>query len=67
MAYLSLITMFFYITYYKVEIRRIILGSVRLLVKPFMLICTHDLLGEKNTVLWLISRLIMAAEPCLKG
>jgi len=66
MAYLSLITMFFYITYYKVEIRRIILGSVWLLVKPFVLICTADLLGGKNTVPWLMSRFIMTAEHCLK-
>ena len=42
-----------------------ILGSVRLLVKPLVLICTADLLGEKNTVPWLISRLIMAAEHSL--
>jgi len=58
MAYLSLITMFFYITDYKVEISRIILGSVRLLVKLLVLICTADLLEEKNTAPWLISRLI---------
>ena len=39
------------------------LGSVRLLVKPLVLICMADLLGEKNIVPWLISRLlIMAAE-----
>ena len=37
-------------------------GSIRLLVKPLLLICTADLLREKNTVPWLISRLIMTAE-----
>ena len=38
------------------------LGFVRLFVKPLVLICMADLLGEKNTVLFLISRLIMATE-----
>ena len=33
-----------------------------LVYKPLVLICTADLLGEKNTVPWLISWLIMAAE-----
>jgi len=37
-------------------------GLVRLVYKPLVLICTADLLGEKNIVPWLISRLIMAAE-----
>ena len=37
-------------------------GYVWLVYKPLVMICTTDLLGEKNTVLWLISRLIMAAE-----
>jgi hypothetical protein len=39
--------------------------SVRLVYKPFVLICTADLLGEKNTIPCLISRLIMAAEQSL--
>ena len=32
-----------------------------------MLICTADLLGEKNTVPWLISRLIRTAEQSLNA
>ena len=30
-------------------------GSIRLVYKPFVLICMADLLGEKNTIPWLIS------------
>jgi len=40
-------------------------GSVRLLVKALVLIYTADLLGEKNIVSWLISRLITTAEHFL--
>ena len=39
-----------------------VLGSVRLVYKPLVLICTADLLEEKNIVPWL---LIMAAEQRL--
>ena len=35
---------------------------VRLVYKPLVLIYATDLLKEKNTVPWLINRLIMAAE-----
>ena len=45
-------------------------GSVRLLVKPLVLICLADVLREKNIVSylinWLISRLIMTDEDSLK-
>ena len=39
--------------------------SARLLVKALVLIYTADLLGEKNIVSWLISRLITTAEHFL--
>ena len=38
---------------------------VRLVYRPIVLICTADLLGEKNIVPCLISRLIMAAKHSL--
>ena len=40
----------------------VIFGSIPLFYKPFVLICTADLLWEKNTVAWLISRLISSSE-----
>ena len=43
---------------HDLHVKSVLFGLVRLVYKPLVLICTADLLGEKNIVPWLISRLI---------